>query len=128
MQRREISAVKFVCAAVGHPFAIGSCRLRARQSVGQGSALVEARQSLAFERVELFPGVLDPFETQAVDEIERARCPLVVLVLMVGPENKLDNGARVAHSTSAEIARLVAEAIEELLADDKGAHGPKFPQ
>jgi hypothetical protein len=82
--------------------------------------LVTDATLLTFEGVELLPSVADSFETQAVDEIERARRPLIVLMLVVCPENELRYGARVAHSASPSIARLVAEAIEELPADETG--------
>ena len=83
---------------------------------------------LPLELFELAARLANPFQAQAVDQIQGPRCPFVLLMLLVRPEDELRNGGGVTSTVGPNIPSLARKAVEEFLADHAGRSGQPPPR
>jgi hypothetical protein len=93
-----------------------------RQVTTPNRSLKRARERrvsalLPFELVEGFSSIADSLEAKPIDEVERRLRPLVVLMLVVCPEDELRYGVRIADADPS-VPSLFAKVVKKLLAHD----------
>ena len=81
-------------ATARHQKAVARCSPKST-SWGLGDAECLPGKPLPLELTQVLSGLDRALETKPVNEVERAGGPLVILVLQIGPENKLPEGMSV---------------------------------
>ena len=74
-----------------------------------------ATEALPFELAEVLSRLDGTFEAESVNEIERAGRPLVVLVLLIRPEDELSESVSV-HTARLSVRTTLGDAIKQLIA------------
>ena len=65
-------------------------------------------RKLTLELFELASSVGYPLQTEVVNDIQRARRPLVILMLMIGPKDQLRDRSSVPIAARPNVARLIS--------------------
>jgi len=81
------------------------------------------KSTLAFELLELLPRIGNTLGAQAIDEIKRTPCPLIIGMLLVRSENQARHCPRIPVTPRPDVIGIAAEPVQELLAHDARESG-----